>query len=835
MKLLFSTQREVTLLKALRGFKISVQFDTLPNTIKLLGNELGHVIKQQAGAKYYKIVEEIRQKSKQYRSTQNEKYLNDIFDLLKNLKPEEIYVITKSFTIFFYLSNIAEQVFREHFLELKKIKIKTSNKKNLNFTPVFTAHPTESSRQSTLKKIYKIGEIIENNNSHDMKEINGLIAQLWYTRDTRSSKPNPLDEVKSLIYYLDILYKNVYEDIISDLDIRKSTTNFNINFGSWVGADKDGNPFVTTKITKDALKIYSNQIINIYKEKIIELSDEFSVSTNFVECPDELDKRIKKYANLMKKEFDHYSKINFDEPFRIFLSLVFHRLDNFQLNKKGYKYFDEFLKDLEIFQNSVSHIFGKNFRISKLDRFVNYVKQFEFHGVTLDIRQNSSVINSKKGKLYKDFTELIKQIPELQDIYGNKVFSSIILSMTKSHDDILNLYKICSSIIPDKNIPTLTPLIEEIEELQISHLIIDKLLKDKQYREFIKTFKNNNQEVMLGYSDSNKDGGIIASQWNVYKAQISIFKTASKNNANINFFHGRGGTISRGGGPTYDSIMSQPKGTITSQIRYTEQGEVISDKYSTPYLAFENLKLGSAAFINTSSSSLESTLKHENIFEEVSETSYLKYRSLVEKRHFLDYFENVTPVNLLSTLNIGSRPAKRSNKVTSLDNYRAIPWVFAWAQTRNTLTGWYGAGTAFDSLVKKHGIKKVRRIYQTSDFFKNLISNIEMTVSKSDLKISKLYVDELFGNEYQDIYEDILIESNLVIKMIKQIKQSSELLNDNKVLKNTLNIRNAYLDPLSLIQVSLMKKMRKKELSQFENNALLLSINGLAAGLRNTG
>ena len=825
----------MTLLKVLKGFNISVQFDTLPNTIKLLGNELGHVIKQQAGVKYYKIVEEIRQKSKKYRATQNEKYLNEIFNLLDNLKPEEIYVITKSFTIFFYLSNIAEQVFREHFLEIKKIKIKPSNKKNLNFTPVFTAHPTESSRQSTLKKIYKIGEIIEQNNSHDMKEINGLIAQLWYTRDTRSTKPNPLDEVKSLIYYLDILYKNVYQEIITDSDIRESTSNFNISFGSWVGADKDGNPFVTTKVTKEALKIYSNQIINIYKEKIIELSDDFSVSTNFIECPNELNKKIKNYSTLMKKEYDHYSKINFDEPFRIFLSLVFHRLENFQSNKKGYQSFYEYLEDMEIFQKSVNEVFGKNFHISKLDEFINYVKHFEFHGVTLDIRQNSSVINSKKGRLYKDFIELIKQIPELQYMYGNKVFNSIILSMTKSHNDILNLYNICSSNIPDKNIPTLTPLIEEIDELQSSHLIIDKLLKDKIYSKFIKTFKNNCQEVMLGYSDSNKDGGIIASQWNVYKAQISLFNVANKNNTNINFFHGRGGTISRGGGPTYDSIMSQPKGTITSQIRYTEQGEVISDKYSTPYLAFENLKLGSAAFINTSSSNLESNLKYGNIFEELSHNSYLKYRSLVENNHLIDYFENVTPVNLLSTLNIGSRPVKRSNKVTSLDNYRAIPWVFGWAQTRSTLTGWYGAGTAFESLIKKYGIQKVRRIYETSNFFKNLISNIEMTVFKSDLKISKLYVDELTGEKHQNIYEDILVESKLVIKMIKQIKQNSELLDDNKVLKNTLNIRNAYLDPLSLIQVSLMKKMRKKDLSHYENNALLLSINGLAAGLRNTG
>tara|TARA_B100000900_G_scaffold133711_1_gene113214 strand:- start:1150 stop:3540 length:2391 start_codon:yes stop_codon:yes gene_type:complete len=796
---------------------------------------LGHVIKQQAGTKYYKIVEEIRLNSKNYRATQNEKHLNEIFRILNELKPEEIYVITKSFTLFFYLSNVAEQVFREHFLDIKKITIKSSKKRQLIFSPVFTAHPTESSRQSTLKKVYKIGEIIENNNSKDMTEINGLIAQLWYTRDTRSSKPDPVEEVKSLIYYLDILYKDVYNDLISDSDIVKSVTNFNISFGSWVGADKDGNPHVTTKVTKEALKIYSNQIINIYKDKIIDLSNDFSVSTNFIECPVELKKRIKKYSSILKKEFDHYSEVNFDEPFRIFLSLVFHRLDYFQQNYKGYQAFSEFIEDMEIFQTSVKKVFGRNFTISKLDNFIYYVKQFEFHGVSLDIRQNSSVINQKKGKVYKDFIELIKQIPELQDLYGNKVFSSIILSMTKSHDDILNLFDICITNIPNKNIPSLTPLIEEINELQSAHLIVAKLLENKRYKNFVKTFKNNNQEVMLGYSDSNKDGGIIASQWNVYKAQISLFKTSKKNNTNINFFHGRGGTISRGGGPTYDSIMSQPKGTIISQIRYTEQGEVISDKYSTPYLAFENLKLGSAAFINSSSRKFESNLKYENLFEELSLNSYLKYKNLVEKKNLINYFENSTPVKLLSTLNIGSRPARRSNKVTSLENYRAIPWVFGWAQTRNTLTGWYGAGTAFENLIKKYGISKVRRIYNTSDFFKNLISNIEMTVFKSDLTISKLYVDELLENDYQEIYKDILTESKLVIKMIKQIKDSTELLDDNKVLKNTLNIRNAYLDPLSLIQVSLMKKMKKNKLTQFENNALLLSINGLAAGLRNTG
>ncbi len=346
---------------------------------------------------------------------------------------------------------------------------------------------------------------------------------------------------------------------------------------------------------------------------------------------------------------------------------------------------------------------------------------------------------------------------------------------------------------------------------------------------------DNSQEIMLGYSDSNKDGGIIASQWNVYKAQISMFEVGVNNDVNINFFHGRGGTISRGGGPTYDSIMSQPQGTISSQIRYTEQGEVISDKYSTRYLAYENIKLGVAAFINKSSSEIQTKLKHEKFIDELSEQSYRKYREFVEQDGLINYFETGTPVNLLSTLNIGSRPSKRSGIHHSIENYRAIPWVFGWAQTRNTLTGWFGSGTALQHVIEKYGIEEVRRIYNNSEFLKNLISNIEMTIFKSDLKISKLYVNSLLEKENITIYENIVNESKLVKTAIKKIKNTNELLSDNEILKNTLNIRNAYLDPLSLIQITLMQKMKNSTLVDEEKKALLLSINGLAAGLRNTG
>ncbi|MBL6628981.1 MAG: phosphoenolpyruvate carboxylase [Candidatus Actinomarina sp.] len=818
-----------------RGYKITPNFDTLSKTINILGSELGNVIKDQAGAKYFKIVEYIRLNSKKYRQTNNNKYLDSIFKTLQSLEPNEIYIITKAFTIFFYLSNIAEQVFREHTLKNSNISINKKTNNELIFMPVFTAHPTESSRQSTLKKIYKIAEIIENNNSNSMSEINSLITQLWYTREVRSTKPNPIDEVKSLIYYLDILYKDVYKKVIEDDEITQNAKNFKLKFGSWVGADKDGNPFVTTNITKEALKIYSNQILNIYKEQIVQFSEEFSISTDFVESPKKLTEKIEEYKKILPSDYKHYKRVNFDEPFRIFLSLIFHRLDNFQKNKKGYKYFHEFLDDILLFQNSVLKIFGTKIQNTKLDNFIEMVYQFEFHGVSLDIRQNSSVINAQTGREYFDFEELIKEIPNLQKIYGDKVFNSIILSMTSSETDVLNLYNLCRKHMLKKNVPSITPLIEEIEELQKSHLILEKLFLNRQYKLFIEKFKNNNQEVMLGYSDSNKDGGIISSQWNVYKAQINLFKEGTSKNVNVTFFHGRGGTISRGGGPTYNSISAQPKGTVSSQIRYTEQGEVVSDKYSTAYLGFENIKLGSIAFINESGNKLKMKIPNHEFLQELSDKSYEKYRTFFADPNLIDYFEKGTPVKLLSTLNIGSRPTKRTKNVKTLQNYRAIPWVFGWAQTRNTLTGWYGSGTALHFMIEKYGINYVRKIYNNSDFMKNLISNIEMTLSKSDLKIAKRYVDELLDEDALKIYKKILKESQLAYISIKRIKKIDELLEDNKILKNTLNIRNAYLDPLSLIQITLMKKMKIRKLNSVENNSLLLSVNGLAAGLRNTG
>ena len=745
-------------------------------------------------------------------------------------------IVAKAFTLYFYLANISEQVFRESFTEIKKNKL-TKNNIDYKFSPVFTAHPTESARQSTLNKIYRIGKIVSENKQESLKDINRIITELWYTREVRSIKPDPLDEVKSLLYYLEIIYKDAFthikEDQVTNLDNRNNI----LSLGSWVGGDRDGNPFVTKEITDQSLKIYSKQIINIYMEKIKEFSEEFSYSTSYIKIPKKLESKIAEYAKILTKEYSHYAIVNFDEPYRIFLSLVFHRLENFQENKLGYKNFNEFHNDMKLLDKSLKTSLSDDDSDNSFSAFLEYIEAFQFHGVKLDIRENSKVINNPEQhrEKYLEFIKVLQSISEWKNVYGSNVINTLILSMTKSDTDILNLFNLCNKHIKSKiDIPMIVPLLEEIEDLQNAGVFLDQLLSNTNYKKHITSYQHATQEIMLGYSDSNKDGGIISSQWNVYKAQISLFNTGKQQNCNIVFFHGRGGTISRGGGPTYKSILSQPEGTISNQIRYTEQGEVISDKYSTANLAKENLKLGISAFLMASSTKQKNHKKEYSLIEELSNSSLKKYQQLISDPNLMTYFEKVTPVKLLSTLNIGSRPSKRTSEST-LDSYRAIPWVFGWAQTRHTLTGWYGAGTALLELIDNNGLKTVQNAYAKSSFLKNLISNIEMTVVKSDLLISKMYVEQLLEDEYKYIFNEINKESKKVKKAIQLVTNNAELLEDNPILKNTLKVRNTYLDPLSLIQILLMKKLSNKEITDEEKTSLLLSINGLAAGLRNTG
>jgi len=813
------------------------QFSNLSRTVDTVASILGEVIKEQAGEKYFKLVEEVRKKTKLYRTTGNKIHLLDVHKRINKLTDRDVLILAKSFTVYFHLANIAEQVFREPYVFSSEVAPQTSE--NLYFSPVFTAHPTESSRQSILKKIYQIGEILLNPDINSNYQLKILITELWNTREIRSSKPTPIDEVKSFIYYLNFLYSETIREVLNSVDNKM----FNFRIGTWIGGDRDGNPNINLAVTSQALKKYSNQIVIIYLQLLEDLSEELSLSSDYIDIPLSLKKRISHYSNVIPQSYKRFSELNYDEPYRLFVSLVHGRLSYFNNDTPGgYEYYEEFVKDLLLLKDSLAMSLKSKENINnKLLELIKLVENAGLHGPTLDIRESSKVTNSLSGgnldRVEKDFLETVSMIPKWQKIYGPHVVDSIILSMTKSSNDFINLYEIVTELFDNKSkVPKLVPLIEEIEDLENCEKILREILENKKYRNFINKKGIASQEVMLGYSDSNKDGGIIASQWSVNKAQKKLSDLGKKLDIPITFFHGRGGTISRGGGPTFDSILAQPSGTIGNSIRYTEQGEVISDKYSTHSLAKENLLIGINAFLISNSSNTKKTdEKYFQFMENFMKFSSIKYNSLLSNNKLRTFFEKGTPVKLLETLNIGSRPIKRNENSSDVKNYRAISWVFGWSQPRYTITGWYGVGTALKELINEEGVKSVTNYINNYPFIKTLLSNVEMTLVKADLTISKIYFDRLVSNELIEIFDDIRDEYLLTKELLLKVTNQKELLSSNKVLSKTLQVRDQYMDPLSLIQISLLEKSKSKTLNKKEKRSLLLSVNGLAAGLRNTG
>ena len=488
------------------------QFSNLSRTVDTVASILGEVIKEQAGEKYFKLVEEVRKKTKLYRTTGNKIHLLDVHKRINKLTDRDVLILAKSFTVYFHLANIAEQVFREPYVFSSEVSPQTSE--NLYFSPVFTAHPTESSRQSILKKIYQIGEILLNPDKNSNYQLKILITELWNTREIRSSKPTPIDEVKSFIYYLNFLYSETIREVLNSVDNEM----FNFRIGTWIGGDRDGNPNINLVVTSQALKKYSNQIVIIYLKLLEDLSEELSLSSDYMDIPLSLKKRINHYSNVIPQSYKRFSELNYDEPYRLFVSLVHGRLSYFNNDTPGgYEYYEEFVKDLLLLKDSLAMSLKSKENINnKLIELIKLVENAGLHGPTLDIRESSKVTNSLSGgnldRVEKDFLETVSMIPKWQKIYGPHVVDSIILSMTKSSNDFINLYEIVTELFDNKSkVPKLVPLIEEIEDLENCEKILREILENKKYRKFINKKCIVSQEVMLGYSDSNKDGGIIAS------------------------------------------------------------------------------------------------------------------------------------------------------------------------------------------------------------------------------------------------------------------------------------------------------------------------------------
>lgn len=768
---------------------------------------------------------------------------------------------------------------------------------NFEVRPVFTAHPTEAARRSILTKLATISDLLDQpeNISRD-RRLAEAVDLLWQTDELRLGKPEPLDEAINALYYLDDLFRLTIPEVLDDfarelkrLDIDLSPTATPFTFGSWIGGDRDGNPNITPEITKQAIVLQMGHAIRVTIEALDELRQALSVSTKISGASKELLDSIERdLANIPEFE-TRFKRINVEEPYRLKATAIRHRL-NFTRQRhasgkphetgRDYANTKELIEDLLLMYQSLLQNKGELIAHGLLERTIRTISAFGINHATMDVREHSGAHEKVITRLFPQFAELsagekskflseqlvapvndhskldeseaktlktFVAIKESQDNFDPSVIETYIISMTRGQEDVLAaavIAKAAGLIDLNQGVARIdiAPLLETVKELRSADSILSELLSDPNYRKLVE-LRGNFQEVMLGYSDSNKDAGIATSQWEIHQAQRKLRDVARKFGVQLRIFHGRGGSVGRGGGPTYDAIIALPWGTLDGQIKMTEQGEVISDKYALPALARENVELTLAAafeatVLNRAARQSVADLENWNAaMDAVSAASFKRYRGLVENPDLPSYFYQSTPVEQLGNLHLGSRPSRRPDASADLSSLRAIPWVFGWTQSRQIVPGWYGVGSGLKAAREVGFEKTMKKMLKDWHFFRTFISNVEMTVAKTDLQTASLYVNSLVDPKLHHLFKDIETELELTISELLSLTGKSEILGDQEILARTLQIRDAYLAPLHLLQVSLLRQVRGNcsDVDPLVERALLLTINGVAAGLRNTG
>ena len=772
--------------------------------------------------------------------------------------------------------------------------------KTFEVRPVFTAHPTEAARRSVLSKLSTIADLLdEEEGTLRDRRLAEAVDLLWQTDELRLGRPEPLDEAINALYYLDDLFRFTVPEVLDEfarelkrlkVDLPPTATPF--TFGSWIGGDRDGNPNITPEITKQAIVLQMGHAIRVTLEALDELRQALSVSTKLAGTSQALLDSIKRDLELIPEFEPRYKRINIEEPYRLKATAIRHRLlltrdrhanGSPHVPGRDYQNTDELLNDLMLMYNSLLANRGELIAHGLLERTIRTVAAFGLTHATMDVREHSGAHERTVDQLFHGegyasldavaksafLTDRLKHpvrdrsnldesaaktlrtfdaIKELQDNFDPSVIETYIISMTRGPEDVLAavfLAKEAGLIGLGANSFSridIAPLLETVKELRSADSILESLLKNPLYRTLVE-LRGNIQEVMLGYSDSNKDAGIATSQWEIHQAQRKLRDVARKYGVQLRIFHGRGGSVGRGGGPTYDAIIALPWGTLDGHIKMTEQGEVISDKYALPSLARENVELSLAAafeatVLNRSARQSSEDLESWNsAMDAISEASFKSYRSLVDHPDLPNYFYQSTPVEQLGNLYLGSRPSRRPDASADLGSLRAIPWVFGWTQSRQIVPGWFGVGSGLKAARESGHEETMKTMLQDWHFFRTFISNVEMTVAKTDLQTARNYVHSLVDPNLHHFLATIENELKLTIEEILRLTGKKEILGDQPILARTLQIRDAYLAPLHLLQVSLLHQVRQSASTPdpLVTRALLLTINGVAAGLRNTG
>ena len=772
---------------------------------------------------------------------------------------------------------------------------------HLNVVPVLTAHPTQVQRTTMLDLTNHIHVLLRKYRDVRMGLLN---EQKWHnnlrryieiimrTDMIREKKLKVTNEITNVMEYYNSSFLQAVTNLTEEykrlakqhgIDLKNPTP---ITMGMWIGGDRDGNPYVTAETLKKSALTQCEVIMNYYDTKVANLYREFSLSTGIVKVSEAVqemaylseDNSIYREKELYRRAF-YYIQTKLKNTKTYFIDQI--------KTEPHYHKIEEFKHDLLAIKQSLLENKGEAMISGEFTELLQAVEVFGFYLASIDMRQDSSVheacvaellasagivehyselsedekchvllnellydprilsaTHAKKSALLQKELEIFQTARELKDKLGDAVIKQTIISHATSVSDLLELAVMHKEVgLIDKEFARvqIVPLFETIEDLDNSYDTMKKYLSLPIAQKWIAS-NNNYQEIMLGYSDSNKDGGYLSSCWTLYKAQQQLTAIGDEFGVKITFFHGRGGTVGRGGGPTYEAITSQPLRSINDRIRLTEQGEVIGNKYGNKDAAYYNLEMLVSATINRmitkKKSDTSTSNRYERIMYQVVERSYQIYRDLVfGNEHFYDYFFESSPIKAISSFNIGSRPAARKT-ITEIGGLRAIPWVFSWSQSRVMFPGWYGVGSSFKEFIDENpeeNLAFLRKMYKNWPFFQSLLSNVDMVLSKSNMNIAFEYAQLCEDKEVQEIYYTILDEWQLTKNVILAIEDYDDLLEENPYLRDSLDYRMRYFNILNYIQLELIKRQRRGELSSDEERLIHITINGIATGLRNSG
>jgi phosphoenolpyruvate carboxylase len=728
------------------------------------------------------------------------------------------------------------------------------------------------------------------------RQVAELVDLVWQTDELRREKPGPLDEARAVQYYLDDLVADVLPELLDEMDVQlrrlgvtPDPTHAPVRFGSWVGGDRDGNPNVTADVTLAVLDVQHAHAIRHLVAAVEALSADLSTSTVVRHVAEELRESIAADAEALPGVWRRFGSMNAEEPYRLKCALVREKLVRTgervatrarHVPGADYAGPEELVADLRVMASSLRANRGASLADGPVNRVVGLVGAIGFHLATLDVREHAEKLHDALGALYarlgvdypadvatrrsllsaelagrrplatptalvgtpqREVLDTFGAIRTAHERFGPGSIESYIVSMTRDAGDVLGaavLAREVGLVDPDTGTAAIgfVPLLETIDELRRGDELLDTLLSDRTYRGLVDA-RGGVQEVMLGYSDSNKDGGIATSLWEIHRAARALTEVSERHGVVLRLFHGRGGTVGRGGGPAHRAIVAQPAGSVTGALKLTEQGEVIDDKYGLPALAKRNLRLMIAAVLEASllHPTVADSARWHEAMDAVSTGGYRAYRAFVDEPGLVTYFTASTPVDELAELNIGSRPARRHGATSGIADLRAIPWVFGWTQARQIVPGWFGVGSGLAHARAEGFGDTLAVMHERWPFFRTFLSNVEMTLAKTDLSIAALYVDRLVDPGLRHLLDVVRAEHDRTLSELLAVTGQDRLLEHSPVLARTLEVRDAYLDPLNHLQVDLLARWRAGDREPALRRALLLTVNGIAAGLRNTG